>query len=173
MLRYVALATAIVLACLLALVSFRSRPSPETTPAPYSQSIAPAQSPGARASQDDATAAPLAGSAPWALSALPECFRQTREVRGTPAYVERNARDLTRASWRRMSRVRLATADCRLDVAVRSAVVVRGDTRLEIPPDARFYVAGRTLIVDRFASGVEDLRVYVLRDGKTPAIAAL
>jgi hypothetical protein len=53
-----------------------------------------------------------------------------------------------------------------------TALVTRGDTRLVVPSDARFSTAGDRLILDRFAGGAEDVRVYTLRDGKAPAFRA-
>lgn len=174
MIRYFAVATAIVLAGIFVLLALgRHTTGPESSPEPYGTGVAPSAPPPGPGSTSLATGAALEGDAPWALSALPECFRQKRAIGGPLAYVRAHEAGLERAAWKRVRNVRLATADCRLDVGERSAVVVRsGDTRLRVPPDARFYVWDRDLVIDRYANGAESVRVYALRDGSAPAFAA-
>ena len=168
MIRYVAIASAIVIAAILVIVSIG-----RVTASRDAVASSKLASPGVprREGASDATAAPLAGDAPWALSALPDCFRQLHAIRGGQAYVNAHLAQIAapRASWHRARRGRLATADCVVTIAGRSALVTRGDTRLRVPPDARFSIAGTRLILDRFADGLEDVRVYALRDGKAPA----
>jgi hypothetical protein len=120
------------------------------------------------------TAGPLTGDAPWALSALPECFRQTYAVRGPLAYVNAHLAPGAppRNRWHRARAGRLVAADCTVVLMGRTALVTRGDTRLVVPADARFSIAGDRLVLDRYAGGAEDVRVYALRDGKAPVFAA-
>jgi len=111
------------------------------------------------------TPPPLRGSAPWALSALPECFHQDAQRSGTPAFARAK---FPAGAVPVPSGVRLVIADCTLDVERRSAVVVRGDNRLLVPPVARFYIAGKTLILDRVDGAHEDVRTYTLYGGTPP-----
>lgn len=171
MIRYFAIASAIVVAVLLAILALGRGTAPRD--APYSTKLA---SPGAARVEGmgSGTAAPLVGDAPWALSALPECFRQLHTVRGSQAYVNAHLAVIAppRGTWHRALAGRLTTADCTVTLAERTALVTRGDTRLVVPGDARFSIAGDRLILDRFAGGAEDVRVYVLRDGKIPTFRA-
>jgi hypothetical protein len=170
-LRYVVIASAIVLALLLGIFALGRATAPRD--APYASKLA---SPGVPRVEGDGsgTAAPLVGDAPWALSALPECFRQLHAVRGAPSYVNAHLSGVAppRRMWQRAFAGRLVAADCVVTLVGRTANVTRGDTRLVVPSDARFSIAGRRLILDRFADGSEDVRVYVLRDGKAPAFGA-
>jgi hypothetical protein len=163
--RYLAIATAIVLGSVLALVGFdrthRSRDEP------YAATVHAPASPRPETA-GLGTARPMEGDAPWALSALPGCFRQTREIHGPVAYVRAHDADLQRPRWHRVRDARLRTGDCTLWVAEESAHVERGDTHLVIPPDARFYVSGRLIVLDRFDGASESLRSYRLSDGRAP-----
>jgi hypothetical protein len=168
-LRYLAIATAIVLGSVLALLAFdRTHRSHDE---PYADRMHAPSSP-RPLSAGMGSAPPLSGDAPWALSALPGCFRQTRDIAGPPAYVRAHDGDLARTAWHRVRRAHLRTGDCTLVVAERSVSVDRGDTHLTIPPDARVYVSGRLLILDRFDGGSERLRSYRLRDGSPPIFTA-
>jgi hypothetical protein len=60
-------------------------------------------------------------------------------------------------------------ADCTLEVGSNSAVVVRGDNRLIVPPLAKFFVAGHRLILDRIEGKREDVRTYSLSGGIAPS----
>jgi len=169
--RYLAAASAIVLAALLAILALGRTTAMRDVP--YASKLA---SPGVPRIEGtvNGTAAPLVGDAPWALSALPECFRQLRTLRGSPPYVSAHIGLIAppRGTWRRALAGRLATADCIVRISGRTAIVTRGDTRLVVPSDARFSIAGDRLILDRFAGDAEDVRVYALRDGKAPAFRA-
>jgi len=170
MMRYVAVATAIVVAAMLAILALGRTTPPRD--APFSSKLA---SPGVPRNEGagSGTAAPLVGDAPWALSALPECFRQTFEESGSHAHPRIRAQDApdigSPTVWHRIVRATLTTADCRLRVAIDSAVVVRADTRLSIPPRTHVYVAGKSLVLDRFFDGGETIRAYRLVNGRVPA----
>ena len=111
------------------------------------------------------TPPPLHGNAPWALSALPECFHQDAQRSGTPAFArEHFPADAVPVA----PGMRLRIADCTLDIDARSAVVVRADNRLVVPPVAHFYTAGKSLILDRVDHGREDVRTYSLRGDTVP-----
>ena len=168
MIRYVAIAAAIVVATIFVILALGRTTKPHD--AVYSAKLA---SPGVPRREGDAgaTAVPLSGDAPWALSALPDCFRQLHAIHGPPDYVNAHLAQLAppRATWHRARSGRLRSADCVVTIVGASANVVRGDTRLHIPADARFSIAGPRLILDRFSGGTEDLRVYERRDGNAPA----
>lgn|GEM_PF-488168 len=166
MLRYYALATLIVGAALAAMLALPRRPAgPDAVPRYHTGSGTPG--PPAR---DLAHAGPptVSGNAPWALSALPACFRQRSSARGPAAFARAHippgARPVAAGST-------LRVADCTLEVRADSAVVTRGANRLVIPPVARLYVAGARLILDRSEGPHDDVRVYVLTGGAAPAFA--
>jgi hypothetical protein len=105
------------------------------------------------------TALPVTGAAPWALSALPECFHQRASRSGTIAF----ARVLLVGTKPIAAPFRLRAADCTLVVDADSATVVRGDNRLVIPQPVRFFTAGSELVVERRDGARDDVRVYVPR----------
>ena len=84
MLRYYVVATILVVGALAAGASFY-RPGKPLEVASVQSTGSPSpprfQAPSSR------TPEPVTGEAPWALSALPECFAQTEEVRGTERFV--------------------------------------------------------------------------------------
>jgi hypothetical protein len=130
----------------------------------YSSSTAtpgPAQNPDALPTPETV----FGGNAPWALAALPECFHQDSRRSGTPAFARvhfpANAVPVSPG-------MRLRVADCTLDVEARTGIVVRGDNRLVIPALARFFIAGRTLVLDHIEAGREDVRTYSLHGETTP-----
>lgn len=98
------------------------------------------------------------GDAPWALSALPECFvQQSKSTSRTLDYVLAHLpKDV------RMVRPpqTLQYADCTLRVVGETIYVDRGSDRLRIPPPARLYVGGRHLALLRGSEGGYELRVY-------------
>jgi len=99
----------------------------------------------------------VTGKAPWALSALPECFVQESQARGPLAFVL--AQLPPRAApvpHHVVSRV----GDCAVHVLEHSALVERGAEALTIPPDARFWVAGSRLAYVRTIGRSAELRVY-------------
>jgi hypothetical protein len=101
---------------------------------------------------------PPNGNAPWAMSALPECFYQEREVHGTRAFVRAH---LPAGAHALPSGTTLRARDCTVIVGDRAVEVVRGDERLRIPPVAALYGLPRgrlALLRDDPAGSV--LRVY-------------
>ncbi len=110
----------------------------------------------------------VSGEAPWALSVVPECFEQTRSFSGDArfarAHIPAGARPVAAGE-------RLRVADCTLDVGAETAELRRGDNRLDVPAPARFYVAGSLLVLDQRDGKREEVRLYSLRDGTTPAFA--
>lgn len=162
MIRYLAVATALVIGALVIATALapkgggsgdRTKYATATgTPGPAQHDVASHQMPLA-----------VTGEAPWALSALPECFKQLASRSGPPAYARTKiARDARRVS----EKMTLTVADCTLDVKHDSAVVTRGENRLTVPAVARFYVAGDHLVLERLEARHEDVRVYALATGR-------
>jgi hypothetical protein len=99
----------------------------------------------------------FAGDAPWALSALPECFKQRSKSTGPLRYVEAQL-PLQAAMVRPPATLRFA--DCTVSVRDDRIVVTRGPDRLRVPPPARLYRGSGTLALLRGADGGYDLRIY-------------
>ena len=102
-------------------------------------------------------APPLHGDAPWALSALPDCLRQTSESTGSPVYVRSH---LPRGAAPVVPPATLVYGDCTITIAGDEAYVRRGADLLRIPPHVRFYRAADFLALIREAPSGAQLRVY-------------
>jgi hypothetical protein len=85
-LRYFAIATVLVVSFIVAFTAFHLGGPPANGRPHY---VTATGTPGPPQHEPDVARTPEAvtGFAPWALSALPECFTQTREVRGSATYV--------------------------------------------------------------------------------------
>jgi hypothetical protein len=104
-----------------------------------------------------ATAAPLSGDAPWALSALPECLTQVSKSTGSEQYVRAH---LPSNAVRIAPPEHIVYGDCSIAIEKGAAIVRRGADRLRIPPPVRFYrAAGLFAMIRETAQGAE-LRVY-------------
>ncbi len=99
----------------------------------------------------------MAGDAPWALSALPECFEQISETRGSVAFATARLPSGGRLA---PSGSALRAADCSVSVGARELLVRRGDLRLVVPPEARLYVWPDRFAVLRLDGAAADLRLY-------------
>jgi hypothetical protein len=115
---------------------------------------------------------PVEGNAPWALSALPECFRQKAVLAGTVAFVRASKFKIVDANARRVVGT-VRVADCTLSIERDRAFVERGDNHLIVPPSAIFYFKEKDdrLILDRQSRGREELRVYAWAPGTVPAVS--
>jgi hypothetical protein len=102
-------------------------------------------------------AAAFVGDAPWALSALPECFTQQSKSNGPLKYVL--AQLPTGAAMLRPGSV-VDVADCRVAVTADTVLVTRGSDRLRVPPISRLYRAPGSLALLRGADDGFELRVY-------------
>ncbi|HMD03265.1 MAG TPA: hypothetical protein VKG44_09910 [Candidatus Baltobacteraceae bacterium] len=109
----------------------------------------------------------VSGAAPWALSALPECFRQLSEAHGTLAFVRRR---LPAEAQPVVDDVGLVSADCRLHIYADAAMVERGSQTLFVPPDTHFYTWGDHLAFVRRDGSKAELRVYQRADGAPIAL---
>jgi hypothetical protein len=99
----------------------------------------------------------LAGDAPWALSALPECFEQLSVDTGPREFLSRH---LPAGSVRVAPPARLKFADCTI-YAVRDEVYVqRGGDAFRIPPPATLYRSPGRIWLLRATGGGGELRVY-------------
>jgi hypothetical protein len=100
---------------------------------------------------------PFRGVAPWALSALPECLRQTSESTGPSAYVLGH---LPAQAVPVASPATLRYGNCTIFIRDGEAWVRRGSDLLYIPPPVRFWRTPRSLVMLRESRGGNDLRVY-------------
>lgn len=103
------------------------------------------------------TSTAFVGDAPWALSALPECFTQTSKSTGPLNYVLANLP--SGASMLRPG-ASMDVANCHVAIEGDSVIVSRGSDRMRIPAPARVYEAHGTTALLRGARGGYELRVY-------------
>jgi len=156
MLRYFAIATVIVLVVAVIVTArsygsfmrFRMAASKQTTP-PQHLRI----SGGAPGSSDQA----VTGDAPWALSALPDCFEQTSETTGSVAYVHAA---IPAGAQPIPDGTRLSFGPCTIFVRKSELLVDRGSDRLRVPPRAELYTSGRLLVLVRTSGKSAVLRTY-------------
>jgi hypothetical protein len=99
----------------------------------------------------------LAGDAPCALSALPECLTQVSESSGPAPYVRSR---IPRGAAAIVPPATLVYGDCTITIAGDQAYVRRGVDRLHIPPRVQFYRASGILALMREDSSGAELRVY-------------
>lgn len=104
----------------------------------------------------------VTGNAPWALSALPDCFVQRSETTGNRAYVE--ARLPPEAKPVRAG-TRLSYGPCTILVRNDELLVERGSDRLRVPPRATLYTTGDSLALLRTSGLTTDLRIYDITTG--------
>jgi hypothetical protein len=98
------------------------------------------------------------GDAPWALSALPECFDQTsKSTAPSLRYIESH---LPAGAAMVRPPAKLQYGDCTLRVRSDEVYVDRGSDHMHIPPQARLYTAPGTIALLRGANGGYELRVY-------------
>jgi hypothetical protein len=162
-LRYLALSCAIVFGAIVVLLALPRPPSPDRPD--HSVSGRGRAGPGEVAPADRPAGA-FAGAAPWALSVVPECFRQRASFAGRPSF----ARAHLPATARRVPDGEvLRTADCTLTIRGDAAELQRGADRFVVPAPARFYVAGPRLVLDQRDGAREEVRLYVLRSGSVPS----
>lgn len=153
MLRYYAIATLIVLTVAVAMTAhavdfmhFRFRSSNRPQPPQHV----------AGDDRGGVSDAPLSGDAPWALSALPDCFVQQAEWTGTATYVDVHLPHAAPVAPGTQMRV----GPCTISVGRGELFVRRGNDRFRIPPLATLYRTGPSLWLLRRASGSSVLRSY-------------
>lgn len=155
MLRYLAASAVIVLGIAIVVAGWVHRDLIRIKIASVYARVPP--KPGAETERGRATAAPLSGDAPWALSALPDCLTQTSESTGSQAYVRSH---LPAGAVHVHPPANLAYGDCRIQIVGDEAFVRRGNDVLHIPSPAHFYRAGARLALVRGDGGSVELRVY-------------
>jgi hypothetical protein len=100
----------------------------------------------------------ITGDAPWALSALPDCFEPISESRGHVGYVRAHIPAGARAV---PPGTHLSFGPCTILVEKGELVVRRGADRLRIPPNATLYRKGSSLILLRTTRSSAVLRTYL------------
>ena len=155
MTRYFAIATIIVLAIFVAATAWTYRDAIRVR-------IAPTGVPAPPKAQDETSGGgrpdvPLAGDAPWALSALPDCATQGLSARGPFAYVRAK---LPRDAVAIAPGTTFAFGACTILVGNGEVRVQRGFDRLRIPPLATLYRTGDGLALLRRTGKSGELRVY-------------
>jgi hypothetical protein len=103
-------------------------------------------------------AAVFSGDAPWALSALPECFDQTSK--STSPTLPFIIAHLPAGATMVRPPARLQYGDCTLRVRGDEVFVDRGGDHMHIPPQARIYTAPGKVALLRGTEGGYELRVY-------------
>jgi hypothetical protein len=101
------------------------------------------------------------GDAPWALSALPECFDQTSK--STSPTLPFIVAHLPAGATMVRPPATLQYGDCTLRVIGDQVLVDRGRDRMRIPPQARIYTAPGKIALLRGSTGGYELRVYNIK----------
>lgn len=104
----------------------------------------------------------VTGNAPWALSALPDCFEQTSETTGSAAYV---AARLPAGAQLVAAGTHLNYGPCTIFVRRDELLVTRGSDRLRVPPQTRLYRIDGTLALLRTSGTTTTLRIYDITTG--------
>ncbi|HUA09583.1 MAG TPA: hypothetical protein VMA98_09935 [Candidatus Acidoferrales bacterium] len=97
------------------------------------------------------------GNAPWALSALPDCFVQRSETTGSAAYVRAQ---LPAGAQPVAPGTRLTFGPCTIFVRRGELLVDRGSDRLRVPPETRLYRFDDSLALLRDTPRSNELRIY-------------
>jgi len=98
------------------------------------------------------------GDAPWALSALPECFQQRSKA--TSSDLAYALAHLPKGATMVRPPATLRYADCTLTILQDTIYVTRGSDRLRIPPHARLYTGPNALALLRVTGSGYELRTY-------------
>jgi hypothetical protein len=95
--------------------------------------------------------------APWALSALPECLRQTFEATGSHAYV---AAHLPAGYELQPSGTVLSYSDCIITTRGKDVLVRRGKDRFSVSPPSELFRKGSSIALIHDAGARSVLRIY-------------
>jgi len=154
--RYVALAAAIVVGSVVLVTSWQRRDLIRINIAPTTLPAAPkpADSTG-RGTRPDVA---FLGDAPWALSALPGCLEQIQVTTGPIAFVRAH---VPPGATPVVPPATFSYGNCTISVAGDEAYVRRGNDRFHIPPVVRFYRGPALLAVLREGGSGNELRVYL------------
>ncbi len=99
----------------------------------------------------------VTGDAPWALSALPDCFTQRSETSGSRSYVRAH---VPAGAQPVQTGARLSYGPCTILVRSDELLVERGSDRMRVPPHATLYTTGDSLALLRTSGSTTDLRIY-------------
>lgn len=111
-------------------------------------------------SESTALVRDFTGDAPWALSALPECFSQRLSARGP---MDRIRARLPRGSVRLVSGATVSSGNCTVFVGRKDARVERRADRFHLPAITEVYLIDRRqLAIVHIARQRGELRVYRL-----------
>ncbi|MGA8841874.1 MAG: hypothetical protein WB491_15400 [Candidatus Aquilonibacter sp.] len=156
MLRYYAIATLIVLS-IAVIVTARSYGDFMRFRMAASRHSAPPQHLHVSGGGGGSSTQDVNGDAPWALSALPDCFVQSSETTGSVAYVRAaipaGAQPVPDGS-------RLSYGPCTILVRKSELLVDRGSDHLRVPPRAELYTSGHSLVLVRTSGNSAVLRAY-------------
>jgi hypothetical protein len=109
-------------------------------------------------SEGPRVAGPFTGDAPWALSALPECFEQESKTTGPRPYVLAH---VPAGAKPVVAPATLSFGSCVLHVRDHAVFVDRDSDHMRIPPRATLYrLPGVGLALLRGADGAYELRTY-------------
>jgi len=96
------------------------------------------------------------------LSTVPDCVIQQKFIRGPRAFVDEQ---LPRTRVRVTPGSQLRVGACTISVHTADLVVVRGDDRLRVEPNARLYTIPGGLLVDVDEGAVVEARSYRISTG--------
>lgn len=161
MIRYVAISAVLVLGIAMLVASWVERDRLRLKVASVYAHVPPKA---ARERRGGSAGGAFVGVAPWALSALPECFTPLSTTTGSWRYVVPH---LPAGARRVQPPARLTFGPCTISLVGVEATVERGRDRFLMPATLRVYRApGRIAVLRSDATGGNDLRVY----STTPAI---
>lgn len=156
MLRYYAIATVIVLA-IAVIVTARSFAGFMRFRMAASKHSAPPQHLRVSQGGGGSSAEHVTGDAPWALSALPDCFVQRSETTGSAAYVRSR---IPAGAQPVPDGTRLRYGPCTIFVHESELLLDRGSDHLRVPPRAALYRSGDLLVLVRTSGNSGVLRTY-------------
>ncbi|HEX5274603.1 MAG TPA: hypothetical protein VFW34_04945 [Candidatus Rubrimentiphilum sp.] len=155
LLRFYAISAAVVFTAALIIAGYVNRDRFNLKIASVTASVPP------KAAQADALARSrgrtLGIAAPWVLSALPECLRQTFEAVGNRAYV---ASKLPPGYVAQPAGTHLQFADCNLTVETDGVLVRRGADKYYVPPPAQLFKRASSIALMHEAGARAILRIY-------------
>jgi len=99
----------------------------------------------------------LGVAAPWVLSALPECLRQTYEATGAPAYVRAQ---VPAGFSAQPAGTTLQYSDCTIVAREKDVLVRRGQDRFYVPSPAQLFRKGSFIALIHEAGARSVLRIY-------------
>lgn len=155
MIKYLALSTIIVMGVAIVVAGWVNRDLIRIKIASVYLRIAPKPGPSQHPLYGESAA--LAGDAPWALSALPDCLTQMSKANGSLRFVRAH---LPAGAVPIVPPAQLVYGNCTIAITGDEALVRRGADRLRIPPHVQFYRAAGLLVMLRQSSQGSELRTY-------------